>query len=161
MAANGLSVDQIVSLVGDLSDWFSVVGFAIALWAGVRVRSLSKAFQDLIRGQDLLDELRDTASEISDYAADTATNHDDILLLFVRAEATLESLKGRVAGYFVVWGRRGALKSDIDVLRQDLNQYHAGGTRTLKRTAVMNEYRKIQRVVQRVENLQRDRRLEQ
>jgi hypothetical protein len=154
-------MDLFVNLVAKLSDWFSVASFVIALWVGLRVRSLRTAFQDLIRGQDLLDQLRDIASEISDGAADTVSNHDSILLLFVRAEATLESLKGRVAGYFVVWGRRGALKSDIDVLRSDLDQYQIGGNRTLDRTAVMKEYRKIQKVVQRVENLQRDRRLEQ
>ena len=154
-------MDQVVSLVESLDAWLSVAGFVIALWAGIAVRSLRKGFQDLTRGQDLIGELGDIASAISEDAADTIANCDNILLQFVRADATLESLKGRVGGYFVVWGRRGALKSDIEALRSDLNLYQGRRGRSLDRTAVMEEYRKIQRVMQKAENLQRDRRLEQ
>jgi len=72
----------------------------------------------------------------------------------------LEGLKGRVGAWFVFWGRHGALKSDIEELRRALKRYHDKGERVLDRETVMGEYLEIQRVVVRVENLLRDRRLE-
>jgi hypothetical protein len=143
-----------------ISDFLSVISFVVALWAGLRVRTLTRAFQDLIRGEDLLDRLRSIASGISSGASDTDANRDDILLLFVNADATLEGLKGRIGGWwFVFWGRRYTLKSEMDAVRRDLDRYQEGG-RTLDGAAVMGEYRKIQRVAEKVANLMQDRRLE-
>ena len=153
-------VGQNTSVVDGISAALSVISFFIALWAGLSVRRLTKAYQDLVRGQDLLDELRNTATEISDAAADPIANRDTLLLSFVSAEATLEGLKGRVGAWYVFWGRRSALKSDIEELRRALKRYHDKGERVLDRESVMGEYLEIQRVVVRVENLLRDRRLE-
>ena len=77
------------SIVADIADWLSVVGFLLALWATWGVRRLRKAYQDIIRGQDLLEELRRAASEISDAASDVEANRDALLLAVVSAEATM------------------------------------------------------------------------
>ena len=81
------------------------------------------------------------------------------MLLFGTAEATLDSLKARVGGRFAIWGRRRALKFEIDAVQRDLARYQDRG-RTLDRATVMEEYRKIQRVAEKVGNLMQDRRLE-
>jgi hypothetical protein len=147
--------------VESLDSWLSVVSFFVALWAGVSVRKLKREYQDIIRGQDLLDELRATASEISDAAADPIANRETLLMSFVSAEATLESLSGRVGGWFVFWGRRGALKSDIKRLRHALKRYQDTEAQKLDRDSIMmGEYLEIQRIAAKVENLLRDRRLE-
>ena len=144
-----------------LDSWLSVVSFFVALWAGVSVRKLKREYQDIIRGQDLLDELRATASEISDAAADPIANRETLLISFVSAEATLEGLSGRVGGWFVFWGRRGALKSDIKRLRHALKRYQDTEAQKLDRDSIMmGEYLEIQRIAARVANLLRDRRLE-
>jgi hypothetical protein len=151
---------QIGSFVADISDWLSVAGFLLAIWATWGVRRLRKAYQDLVRGQDLLEELQKAASEISDAASDVEANRDALLLAFVSAEATLEGLKARVGEWYVFWGDRGDLKSDIDTLRRDLKGHHDNDARHIDRATAMAEYRRIQRIVLRVVNIQRDRRLE-
>jgi hypothetical protein len=148
------------SFVADISDWLSVVGFLLALWAAWGVRKLRKAYQDLVRGQDLLDELQRAASEIADAASDVEANREVLLLAFVSAEAALEGLKSRVGGWYVFWGDRGDLKSDIDKLRRDFKGHQDNGARHVDRATAMVEYRRIQRIVLRVINIQRDRRLE-
>jgi hypothetical protein len=148
------------SFVADISDWLSVVGFLLALWAAWGVWRLRKAYQDLLRGQDLLEDLRRAASEISAAAADVEANRDTLLLAFVSAEATLEGLKSRVGGWYVFWGDRGALKSDIDKLRRDLKGHQDKGARNLDGATARAEWLRIQRIVLRVVNIQRDRRLE-
>lgn len=154
-------MDQVVSLIESLDAWLSVASFFVALWAGITVRNLRSGFHDLIRGQDLLDDLRATASEISNAAVDPVANKDALLLSFVSAETTLEGLQERVGGRFVFWGTRGALKSDIGKLRRSLKRYQEEDNHPLDREAVMTgEYLEIQRVVFRAENLLRDRRLE-
>src|SRR5215212_10628334 len=95
--------EQIGDFVAHISDWVAVAGFLLALWAAWGVRRLRKAYQNLVRGQDLLEELRRAASGISDAASDVEANRDALLLACVSAEATLEGLKSRVGGWYVFW----------------------------------------------------------
>jgi hypothetical protein len=154
-----------MDLINQVLDWsqrvsgvLSIVSFIVAVWAALGVRRINNAWRNLIRIQDLHDELIDTASKIVAAAPTVANDREAILHSFSEAEGILISLKGSIGGRFLFWSRRRALILDIEKVRADLKQCREKNN--LDRATTLEAYREISRVALRVRHYVQDRRLE-
>lgn len=151
-------VDQALEWIERAAGVLSIVSFVVAIWAALRVRKLNSAWRDLLRIQELRDELTDKASNISVAAPNVANDREAILRYLSEAEAILISLKGSIGGRFLFWSRRRALILSIERVRTKLNQCQ--GDSNLNSPMTWETYRQISQVVLRVGHHIEDRRLE-
>jgi len=136
----------------------SIVSFVVAVWAALGVRRLNSAWRNLLRIQELRDELTEVASRISDAAPNVADDQEVMLGCFSDAEAVLVSLKGDIGGRFLFWSSRRGLILEIEKARTELNRYREKDHLDIHTS--WEAYRQISQVALRVEHHVQNRRLE-
>lgn len=152
------SLGQVLQWIERLSGVLSVVSFAVALWAAWGVRRLNNAWRNLLRIQELRDELTDVASRISTEAPNVVNDQEVMLGCLSDAEAVLISLKGSIGGRFLFWSTRRRLVLEIEKVRVELNRYREKDY--LNVHTASEAYRRISQVALMVGHHVQDQRLE-
>ncbi len=153
------------SLLPMAADLTSLVGFVLTVWLALTVQKIRNFYLLGIRGPELARRLVDAASVLSANAATASAKRDEILEAMGSAETALSGLRRRVTGgtfsSLTVGGWRRELSGEMKALEKELAHAQSPGEKGPDSRRVMELYRKINKVVLRVEDAMADQRWEQ